>query len=374
MARAHGSASVDYKGARASGAASVDFPDVIQSAKQLDLKLHKLLHDAGVANHPLTFGSSWQKRWVPDANFPAVPNNDSFNWDGHKRVKAKPNPPPRRYNQRKIPYVRTSSNDYHSMPRYGRKYKRGTRGISKRFNSSGSRFAMARIPRGISLGPVPPKMVRKLHLQYNRVLNGEAGEYVQMEILGNSLVNPIYEAERREGASAVGPASEQVYGKDEMAAFYEDYYITGSTVEFTLIPTSTVTNLTDTAKPKEYPVKAYLHAMEDDDTSHPVPTTPETFREIGAQQRLMPMNKVFKLRGSKSTSAALGDAAYSAIRTSLDDTAYPTRKWKWILHLEPFMSVGAGEPWEVAVQVDVYYTVHFCNRKELSQSTASAPA
>lgn len=280
-----------------------------------------------------------------------------------------------RGSSRKIPYINDKkSTSRFNMPRYRSSYRRGTSGISQRYSTNKKRFAMARVPRGINLGPVPPTMVRKLHLQYNRVLNSTDGKYVQMEILGNSLVNPIYEAEKVEGAVGIGPASEQVYGKDEMSAFYEDYFITYSHIEFTLMPTDPVTDLTDAAVPIKYPLKGYLISMENDDTSHPVPSTPETFREIGAQQRLMPLNKVFKMKGSRSTASALGDAAYSSIRTSLDDTAYPTRTWKWILHLEPFMSVGASQPWECAVQMDVYYTVHFTNRKELSQSTASPPA
>lgn len=284
--------------------------------------------------------------------------------------------PKRRAGGRKIPYITDKkSTSRFNMPRYRSSYRRGTSGISSRNSTNRKRFAMARVPRGIGIGPVPPTMVRKLHMQYNRVLNSTDGKYVQMEILGNSLVNPIYQAERPEGdATGIGPASEQVYGKDEMSAFYEDYFITYSHVEFTLMPTDTVTSLQDTTIPIKYPLKAYLISMENDDVSHPVPTNPETFREIGAQQRLMPMNKIFKLKGSRTTASALGDAAYSSIRTSLDDTAYPTRTWKWILHLEPFMSVGVLQPWQCAVQMDVYYTVHFTNRKELSQSAASPPA
>jgi hypothetical protein len=280
------------------------------------------------------------------------------------------------------PFIAAYKSRY-TMPRsYTRKrtysrrgsYGRGTRGVSQRSRiSSRARFAMRSVPRGLPVGPAPPKMVRKLHLQYNRVLNNTAGNYVQMEINGNSLINPIKEAEAAEGQSAIGPASEQVYGKDQLAAFYEDYYITGATAVFTMMPTSTVTDLSDAAKPKEYPIQAYLLAIEDNDTSHPNPTTPETLKEHGAQQRMVPLNKVFRMKMSKSTSYVLGGAAYSAIRASTDDTAHPTRTWKFLLHLEPFMSVGASEPWEVAVKVDVYYTVHFCNRKELTQSAASAP-
>lgn len=237
-----------------------------------------------------------------------------------------------------------------------------------------SRFAMVRVPRGLSIGAAPYKMVRKMHMQYNRVLNNTADNYVQMEIHGNSLVNPILEAEAAEGQAAIGPASEQVYGKDEIAALYEDYVITGATVCFTLVPTSTVTNLADAAKPKEYPIHACVLAQEEDDTSHPNPTTVETFKEHGAKTRLMGMGKHYKIVDSRSTNRVLGGAAYSTIRTSLDDQGYPARRWKWILHLEPFASVGASEAWEVAVKVDVYYTVHFLNRKQLTQSSASAPA
>lgn len=272
-------------------------------------------------------------------------------------------------------YAATYKAHYGMPSKYGNKRKYGRkRAVARRGASRGKRFGMVSVPRGLPVGPAAPHTVRKLHMQYNRVINSAAAEYGRMEILGNSLVNPILQAEYTEGGQDIGIASEQVYGKDQMSTFYEDYWITGARIECTLMPTDTVTSLVDAAIPKKYPMQIYLIAMENDNTSHPVPTTEETFRELGAQQRLIPIGKVTKLVNSSSTAKVLGGAAYSTIRTSLDDTAYPTRTWKWVLHMAPFMSVGALEPWEVAVKIDVYYTVHFANRKELAQSTASAPA
>ena len=218
------------------------------------------------------------------------------------------------------------------------------------------------VPRGIPIGPVPNEMVKRLQLNYTRIINGTAATRVKMQIVGNTHYQPIREAEE-----GVGAANNQVYGFDQLAAFYHRYRITGATIQITLQQVSTVTNLGDTAIPLRYPVLARLWAQEQDTQTEP--STASAQGEYGAIRRMLSFDDVHKLFSSKSTRGVLGPG-HDDIEQLTGATADPTDSWMWVLDMGPIETVGASEAWAVAVDVKVTYTYHFYDKKTLTQSTA----
>lgn len=220
------------------------------------------------------------------------------------------------------------------------------------------------VPRGIPVGPAPPHKVCKLSLTYDRTHSFQASEYAYTKVRGNSHYQPIQVASNVGGAQDAGAASAQPYGWSEWENFYDQYRITGATIE--------VTSYIMGGADSEFPVVMSLWAQDDAET---ISTSIEQQKEgLRAKQLILTTQggaaHPKKMRLSKATRSVLGPVGKSNTVNTTGNTDGPTDMWDFIVFYDTMADQTRGvTDVKIFQRIHVVYTVHFFDRKTLSQST-----
>lgn len=236
---------------------------------------------------------------------------------------------------------------------------------------SGNRRILATVPRGIPLGPVPNHMVVRLQAVVENYLTINNADPSYCRFKANSLNDIVVEQDSARAGGAAGAGTQGYYGLNELKTFYDKYKITGSSVSIQMYALKEASDAT------EVPITGTLMALDSAETG---PLDDETALESGlyVQQRIIQSeagagNRIGFWKMSKSTKQVLGPHGKGDITGLLSPIADPDDNWVWYFYIHPAFETSANgtgsTDFKVYYKIRIVSTVHFFDRKQLSQTT-----
>lgn len=312
-----------------------------------------------------------------DDGFEPSTNTRTYRRAGRKRRAAKP------------------LRDQFDMPYRRRRAAPRRRALARKpARTSRYRTGVARVPRGIPVGPAPQHSKRQMVTSYDFVRNVPVGRWSWTEVVGNSMYKPIrtkhFEQGNTDDAAGhhgvgdtlatgagtnppSGPDSAQPYGFDELEMFYEQYQVTGCKLEIECYM------LSDDAS--GYPVQLSVFT---DQQTYPnengreaVPIGTELLRESkkAVQKLLLPNTggKMTRLTMYKSTKQVLGPHGKGDVTSKTshgtNGADEPNDIWSFYIVTDTAAGQAQDTSTDIFFRLKITHYAHFFDRKFLAQST-----